>query len=196
MSVACVPHMRPLGGFAAYGARELARLTDHAERTTRRWIADGLAPRFVVRCLEIMCSGALGLICAQWEGWSLRDGKLQSPEGAEFTPNEVRTIPLRFQQLAALELEIRRLSKAVHEEEREARAQRAPEPPRRDTPRGRGDFLDNLDPVVRDHLATLLESAARIARTTPAPFSHDDAPPFSSRASSRPSARPAPELRP
>jgi hypothetical protein len=95
--------MEPLQGFANFGAHELARLALSSERSARRWIAEGFAPRLVVRFLEIVVRGPLGLICERWNGWSLRGGVLHAPTGATFTPEEIAAIPLRLQQIAELE---------------------------------------------------------------------------------------------
>ena len=85
------------------GAPELARLTNAAERTARRWILSDRAPRLVVRYLQLLNDGSLGLIAPRWEGWRLRGSELYSPEGQAFRPGEIRAIPLRVQQIAALE---------------------------------------------------------------------------------------------
>lgn len=135
--------MVPLGGFANLGAREIARLTDSAERSARRWIRDGLAPRLVVRFLQLLTDAPLGALSPPWDGWTLRRGKLCSPDGHEFAPGEIRALPLRLQQLRALERE--------REREPEAHAQAQVEPPRRQPTGRRGDFLDDLGSVRRDH---------------------------------------------
>lgn len=105
--------MEPLQGFATLGARELARLTFHRERTARRWIRAGLAPRHIVQFLRLIYYRPLGELCAAWDGWSLREGKLQAPNGYTYTPQEVMTITLRRQQIGALEQQLAALSKAA-----------------------------------------------------------------------------------
>lgn len=106
--------MVPLGSFANLGARNLARLTHYGERTARRWIRDGLAPRVVVLCLQLMMDGDLGLISPAWDGWTLRtDGRVHSPEGPSFTPHEIRALPLWHQRMTTLEREVRILEDAA-----------------------------------------------------------------------------------
>jgi hypothetical protein len=104
--------MEPLGGFANVGVPELARLTRSSVRSARRWIRDGLAPRLVMWCLRIMFDAPLGEISHEWDGWHLRKGKLESPEGHAYTPHEVRAIALRMQHVAALERELATLAKS------------------------------------------------------------------------------------
>jgi hypothetical protein len=146
--------MEPLGGFANYGAAELARLTDTAQRTARRWIRAGLAPRFVVRFLRLLRDAPLGELNASWNGWSLRRGKLVSPDGHEFTPGEVQSIPHRQMQLSELE-------RRAREQPAEPEPEQRPRPQRRQSRAGGSDFFDDLSPVTRDHLASVLRSIAR-----------------------------------
>jgi signal transduction histidine kinase len=117
--------MEPLGGFANFGAEELARRTLSSVRSARRWIREGLAPRLIVWCLRIMFDAPLGELSREWDGWSLRDGKLHSPEGTAFTPHEIRALPLRLQQLSALERAIERIRderrERVHPQRRQPR---------------------------------------------------------------------------
>ncbi len=172
--------MEPLGRYANYGAAELARVTDTPLRTARRWIKTGLAPRLAVRFLELLDLGPLGTLCREWEGWHLWRGKLCSPEHDEYSPGEVRAIALQHQRIAALEREVRELEQRLAQRPADAESDHEPRP-QRQQPRARGrDFFDDLGAVSREHLATLLETAASIARrqSTAAP-SHDDAP-FSS----------------
>lgn len=100
--------MEPLGGYANYGAKTLSSLTGVSERTARRWIKEGLAPRAVLRCLTLLVDGRLEALSPQWAGWRLRNDKLHAPSGAAFSAIEVLTIPLRLQQIHALEAERRR----------------------------------------------------------------------------------------
>lgn len=106
-----ISQMEPLEGFANYGARELARLTHSAERTARRWIHEGCAPRLVVRFLQLIFRGTLGAICQQWEGWRIDRGKIIAPNGYEFTPGELLSIPVRFAHIRELERAVRELER-------------------------------------------------------------------------------------
>lgn len=169
--------MEPLEGFATLGAAELARLTDSALRTTRRYIARGLAPRLVVRWLEVTLRGTLSLICRHWDGWTLRAGKLHSPEGHSFTPAEIRALPLQYQHISALERERRELTAAL-ETERERREQDDRDQERRQAARAdalgqarcdRGDFLNDRGAVRSDDHSSppLVESAVAPPRRQP-----------------------------
>lgn len=99
MSVTCAPAMRPLGGFANFTSDALATITTTSVRTARRWKREGLAPRWVIRLLNVLLRGELAEISPAWDGWTLREGKLYSPEGSAFTPNEIRALPLRLQEM-------------------------------------------------------------------------------------------------
>jgi hypothetical protein len=96
-----------LRGFANYSAEALAKLTGARMRTVQRWRQRNQAPAWVLRVLEIVVRAQLGQLHPDWDGWTLHAGKLVSPEGCAFTPGEVRAIPIRFQQIAALECERR-----------------------------------------------------------------------------------------
>lgn len=165
LASAVIERMEPLQGFATLGARELARLTDTAERTARRWIRNGLAPRLILRMLRTLLDGALAEIHPRWDGWTLRrDGKLHSPEGPAFTPDEIRLLPLRLQQLRALERE--------RERDAERQAQCEIEPQRQQPTGGRSDLFDNARSIRREHMSpALAEAPVFPARRNPTPFS-------------------------
>lgn len=101
--------MQRLGGFANLTADALVQLTGAAVRTAQRWRREDRAPTWVVRILRILIDGELGQVHPAWSGWSLRDGRLHSPEGSAISPGEIRSIALRHQQIRALELELREL---------------------------------------------------------------------------------------
>lgn len=149
--------MDALGRFANLGATELARRTFTAERTARRWISTGLVPRLALEFLRLIFDGPLGLISQPWNGWSLRRGKLRSPDGDEFTPEEVRALPLQLQRVRSLECELRSIADSRQADaspigdKSDHRAEREPDPSGQLTTRGRGDFLDHVTAVSRDH---------------------------------------------
>ncbi|AMN47005.1 hypothetical protein ACG33_07825 [Steroidobacter denitrificans] len=96
--------MEPLRGFANYGARRLAHLTHSTERAARGWIKTGLAPRLVIRWLELTLRGQLQFIRSDWDGWELRkDGRLHSPDGSAFTIGELTAYGLNMQLLRELQ---------------------------------------------------------------------------------------------
>lgn len=110
-AAAVTERMDALGGFANYGPEKLAALALASVRSARRWIRSGVAPALVVRWLQFKVCAQLAVIHPKWDGWTLRrDGKLHSPEGFQFAPDELRAIPLRYQEISALRLEIRQLA--------------------------------------------------------------------------------------
>ena len=124
-------------GFATLAAEQLARLTRSSLRTVRRWRAAGMIPAWAHDLLTLLLDRPLGMLCAGWDGWHLRTGALQAPNGWEFSPGELLSIPLRLQQLRALELEL--VSIRNQQAERRAREQVVhPVAPRRHC-----DFFDH-----------------------------------------------------
>jgi hypothetical protein len=114
--------MERLGGFANLTAESLVQLTGAAVRTAQRWRREDRAPQWALRVLRILLLGELDAVHPTWSGWSLRDGTLQSPEGAAFTPGQIRAIPVRAQHISALELELRELRCALVDAEAAVRA--------------------------------------------------------------------------
>lgn len=86
----------PLHGLSP---EELARLTETHVTTARRWLRRGSAPRAVLMALAVLRFGDLGAVSSAWDGWTLRDGILWSPEGSGFEPAQVRSGPF-FEQAA------------------------------------------------------------------------------------------------
>ena len=95
-------------GFANLAADHLARLTHTSLRTARRWRSTGLLPRWAFDLVTLLLDRPLGMLCSDWDGWHLRTAGIEAPNGYRFTPAEVISIPLRLQQIAALELELAR----------------------------------------------------------------------------------------
>jgi hypothetical protein len=62
--------------------------------TARRWKRTGKCPRAIAQLVRVCERGELGEIDRAWAGWRIVHGNLYSPEGWEFTPGAVRTIPL------------------------------------------------------------------------------------------------------
>lgn len=151
--------MGPLGSFANYSTDELAARTFASARTARRWKRLGMAPRVVIAWLELITHGALGVISATWAGWRLSRGELVSPDGHTFTPAEIAALPLRMQQIAALE------SERARERPPEPDPEQQVQPERREA---RGAHLNGFDHVA--HLAPSLagaEPSAPITRREP-----------------------------
>lgn len=101
-----------LAGFATLDVTLLARDAMTSVRSARRWRSSGFAPRIVVAFLKLVHWGDLGRLCKHWDGWRLRNGKLHAPNGWEFDPAELLTIPIRTQENAALRREL--AARATH----------------------------------------------------------------------------------
>lgn len=81
-------------------AERLAELIGAHVTTARRWLRKRQVPRAIAAALMVLRFGDLGAICPDWEGWSLREGVLWSPEGEHFSPGRVRAGPL-YERAAA-----------------------------------------------------------------------------------------------
>jgi Phage protein len=169
--------MEALGGFANLPAEHLAALTYASLPTVRRWKRRGRAPRLVVEFLKMLESGPLGMASRAWDGWIIRRDKLVSPDGWEFEPGEVKSIPLRRQQLSEYERQ-ERLRALRDQEQRQRHPQPEIQPPRREPSRRRGDLFDHLSAVSRDHdSAPLAKTAVFAPRRQPTPtLSHVSCP--------------------
>lgn len=93
-------------GFATLTTEALARLTRSSARTVRRWRASGLMPRWAFDLLTLLLYRPLGMLADDWEGWHLKTGVIEAPNGYQFTPGELMTIPMRLQEIAALKVEL------------------------------------------------------------------------------------------
>ena len=78
-----------LGSFARLSAEELAERAYTSLRTARRWRASGLAPRIVVRWLEISHMHELGLLSPHWQQWRIENDLLVSPNGFRYRPSDI-----------------------------------------------------------------------------------------------------------
>lgn len=69
--------------------------------TARRWKRYGDPPYTALQLIKLFVEGELGVVDLKWANWRLREGKLVSDDRvAEFTPGEVRAIPLMRMQIA------------------------------------------------------------------------------------------------
>jgi len=90
----------------------LAGITGVHIETAHRWKRAGRIPAAHRAMVQLRTTGNLSVISEHWSGWTItKRGGLRSPEGWEFQPGEVLSIPLRHQHIAALETE-RRLLRA------------------------------------------------------------------------------------
>jgi uncharacterized protein DUF3653 len=90
---------------AAITVSDLAALGRVHLATARRWKRTGKCPRSVERLVRVCHCGELDDIHAAWRGWRLVRGTLYSPEGWEFTPGAVRTLPLLERQVREMRRE-------------------------------------------------------------------------------------------
>ena len=61
------------------------------------------------KAARMILSGDLGHLDPAWPGWTLRDGKLISPEGIQAPPTDVLAMPFVQAQLALYQAENRRI---------------------------------------------------------------------------------------
>ena len=90
-------------------AERLAELTGAHRTTVERWKRTQRLPRAVQTLIELVEYGDLERLHPVWRGWHLdrRTGALYTPAGdGPITPGNVLAIPLRMQQVRALELEL------------------------------------------------------------------------------------------
>lgn len=71
------------------------------ERSARRWKVAGKVPEPYAARVALMLIADLGAISPDWQGWSIRQGELVSPEGLRLRPREIRALPLQLAALAA-----------------------------------------------------------------------------------------------
>jgi hypothetical protein len=57
----------------------------------------------------MVIAGDLGFLDPCWRGWTIRDGRLISPEGWEASVGDVLSLPLLRSQLAIYQAELRKL---------------------------------------------------------------------------------------
>jgi len=94
-------------GFANYSAEALAEFARCSLRTAWRWKKTNKLPAMVHACLAFLTRGDLGKLHADWQGFFIRKGRIETPEGIDYSPDEVRTIMLRLQHVAELEMQCR-----------------------------------------------------------------------------------------
>lgn len=94
---------------STYGlsAELLASITGAHIDTARRWKRRGVLPPKAAQLIAIKLHGDLGAIAKHWQGFTLRQGKLWTPEGSSVTTGEIRAIPYRTQELEELRRALR-----------------------------------------------------------------------------------------
>jgi hypothetical protein len=83
-----------------YGIRAetIALLCKVSITTARRWKK---GRRRMPETARMLIAGDLGCFDPEFRGWSIRNGKLISPEGWEATAGDILTIPLMRAQISA-----------------------------------------------------------------------------------------------
>ena len=66
--------------------------------TARRWKRGEYPPLSALKVIALYQTGELGAVDPKWNGWSLRNGLLTTPDEAyTFSPGEVQAIPFQKQ---------------------------------------------------------------------------------------------------
>lgn len=97
----------PLYGF---NIKEIARICRVDLTTARRWKRGACCPP---ESALLLIRADLGCFSAEWSGWRLNGQDLVSPEGWRIPRGQVMIVPLMRQQIAAYEVELRRLREEV-----------------------------------------------------------------------------------
>ena len=98
-------------------AETIAALCGVNIATARRW-KRGIS-RIPVAAKKLL-AGDLSAFGREWRGWTIRDGKIVSPEGWAYTPGEVLSLTLLRAQVAHLE-SLRRREAALVDQDSTAR---------------------------------------------------------------------------
>jgi len=101
-------------------AEEIARICGVSLTTAKRWKRSKTS---MPKTSAMILNRDLGCFDPAWRGWTLRQGKLISPEGWEAMPGDVLSLPLLRAQVSAYQAEQRR----VHAMEEQPKPALAPE---------------------------------------------------------------------
>lgn len=85
---------------------EVSRICHVSLKTAARWKSGTTCPPWAAL---VLVAADLGCFDPKWSGWLVRDGFLISPDGWRIGRGEVVAIPILRQQLAAYEVELKRL---------------------------------------------------------------------------------------
>lgn len=97
---------------AGLSKQQAAELCDTHRTTWARWeCGSQKMPRAVWGWFRAATSGVdLAGGGKDWEQWCFWKGALCSPEGLEFTPGQIRSLPVLWQRIRAMEAQIRKLT--------------------------------------------------------------------------------------
>lgn len=85
---------------------EVARICHVSLKTAARWKSGTTCPP---EAALMLLAADLGCFSPEWSGWRLKGQDLISPEGWRIARGQVMIVPLLRQQLAAYEVELKRL---------------------------------------------------------------------------------------
>ena len=100
----------PQNPFYGITIKEIARICHVDLTTARRWKRGARCPP--KSALLLICAD-LGCFSAEWSGWRVKGQDLVSPEGWRIARGQVMIVPLMRQQIAAYEVELKRLREEV-----------------------------------------------------------------------------------
>lgn len=94
---------------------EVSDLCGVHRTTVARWLQRRELPRLAHKVLNLVLHGRLQEIHPAWAGWSIdhKSGELVTPLGRSVTAPEILAMQLRYQHIAALEVELRELRKSI-----------------------------------------------------------------------------------
>jgi hypothetical protein len=85
-------------------AETIMALCKVSRRTAKRWKT---GQRRMPETARMILAADLGCFDPAFRGWSIRDGKLISPEGWEASAGDILTIPLMRAQISAYQAKVR-----------------------------------------------------------------------------------------
>jgi len=80
------------------GNEKIAEYFDVTTRTVRRWIKDDRAPKRIMKQLALKNKH----LTNDWNGFSLTNDKLKTPNGYEYSRNELETLAIKIKYLKIL----------------------------------------------------------------------------------------------
>ena len=101
---------RPDNPFYSITIKEIARICHVDLTTARRWKRGARCPP---KSALLLILGDLGCFSPEWSGWRVHGQDLISPEGWRIARGQVMIVPLMRQQLAAYEVELKRIREQV-----------------------------------------------------------------------------------